>query len=72
MLTLIKQKYGDHNTVWALGKLRVGQRVRIVIRDELNGGDRIVDAIATGKQRKGKNIIRYIDQKKQNLDTSNG
>lgn len=63
MLTILKQKYGDPNVVWASGKLRAGQKVKIVIRDEQHGGDRIVEAIATGKQRKGKNIIRYINQK---------
>lgn len=61
MLSLLAAKYGDPKVVWASGKLRAGQQVRIIITDEKHGGDRLVLAVATGKRKRGKNIIRYRD-----------
>lgn len=59
-LQILADRYGNPKVIWATGKLRPGQRVRIAIKDE-QYGDRLVLAKATGQQKKGKNIIRYRD-----------
>jgi hypothetical protein len=61
-IQLLKKKYGNPRAQWAQGKLSTGQKVRILIHDPIHD-NRFVDAIATGKKRKGKNEIRYKDSK---------
>lgn len=57
----VAERYGNPKVRWAAGRLRPGQRVRIVVKDA-QYGDRIADAIATGRRSKKKNIIRYKDR----------
>jgi len=64
-LELVRELYGDKKVKWASGKLRSGQKVKIIITDESIGEQRIVSAIATGRRKQGKNIIRYRDDNKR-------
>lgn len=59
---LIAKKYGNSKARWASGKLKVRQKVKIIIRDP-EFGDRLVEAVATGRKSRKKNVVRYQDPK---------
>ncbi len=54
-LQLVAERYGNPNAVWCSGRLKNGQEVKAI----LPGEDRFVVAMATGRKKNSRHILKY-------------
>lgn len=60
-LEAVAERYGNPNAKWCSGGLDRGQRVRVVLEDE----QRFVDAVAMGRRKNGKHLVRIQGERRK-------